>query len=106
MLLVMTKTWGSADFIYAIDRLEIDQGHERRDLVLPLYRRLMAEHETAEARVKVEEAKEQRHKEMTYSLEELKTPHWSTVPNFWITVAILVLTAIGAVASVLALFRK
>ena len=36
---------------------------------------------------------------------EAKRPHWSVAPNFWMTLAILVLTAIGATAAVIALFR-
>lgn len=39
-------------------------------------------------------------------LRELKKPHWSTVPIFWMTLVILILTAVGTIAAVISLFRR
>jgi hypothetical protein len=104
MLLEMTKTWSSADFIYAIQRLETDQPHEiQRGQLRELYWRLRAERAADEARVILEETNTRRHTELTRQLEELKKPHWSIVPNFGMTAAVLILTAIGVVAAIIGL---
>ncbi len=107
MLIEMTNTWSEADFLYAIERLEVDQPKdqpkERRDQVRELYRNLRVERQAKEARNASEEASAQRHDEISRRLEELKKPHWSIVPNFWMTAALLILTFIGAIAAVLAL---
>lgn len=52
-----------------------------------------------------EEKEEARHREIHGRLKELKKPHWSVAPNFWMTLVILVLTAIGSTAAVIALLR-
>jgi hypothetical protein len=44
-----------------------------------------------------EEKEETRHREIHDRLEELKRPHWTVLPNFW-------LTAISAVAAVAAAY--
>jgi hypothetical protein len=105
MLLQMTKNWSVADFIYAIDRLEVDQPTGRREQLRGLYRTLRVEREAVDARRSSEEANAKRHAELSARLEDLKSPHWSVVPNFRLTVAILVLTAIGVIIAVIALFR-
>jgi hypothetical protein len=46
-----------------------------------------------------------RHRELREQLEALKKPHWSAVPNFWMTLIILVLTAVGAVATVISILK-
>jgi hypothetical protein len=102
-LIEMTKTWSEADFLYAIDRLQTDQPKERRDQVRELYRNLRAERQVTDARIASEEANIQRHNEISKRLDDLKKPHWSIVPNFWITVLISILTAIAVIAAFLAL---
>ena len=52
-----------------------------------------------------EKADQERHRLIEGRLSELKMPHWSVAPNFWMTLVILILTAIGATAAVIALFR-
>jgi hypothetical protein len=96
-LMEMTKTWSPADFIYALDRLETDQPTERRAALRGLYRALMIERVELEARQAAEVANERRHGQISVRLQELKKPHWSVVPNFWMTLAVLILTAIGIV---------
>ena len=101
-----TKTWSEADFFYVLDRLDVDlsgQPQEIRDRLRVLYRTLLKENEEAEARLASETANAKRHAEIFRQLEELKKPHWSIVPNFWMTAAILVLTLIGVIAAILAL---
>ena len=90
-----TKNWNGADFAYAIDRLFSDQPAERRDALRPIYLRLLKSRQADESRVAAEEAANRRHNEISRRLDELRKPHWSVVPNFWLTVAILILTAIG-----------
>lgn len=102
-LIEMTKTWSEADFLYAIDRLQTDQPKERQDQVRELYRNLRAERQVTDARIASEEANIQRHNEISKRLDDLKKPHWSIVPNFWITVLISILTAIAVIAAFLAL---
>ena len=100
------RAWNEADFLYALDRIDsdlADQPNEARELVRVLYRTLRKDREEAEARMALESANIQRHAEISRRLEELKKPHWSIIPNFWMTLIILILTAIGAVATVLAL---
>jgi hypothetical protein len=101
-LIEMSKTWSGADFLYALDRLQTDQPTDRRAPLLELYRRLRAEREEEDARRAFEEASAQRHAEISHRLDELKRPHWSIVPNFWMTVAILVFTVIGVIVAILA----
>jgi len=102
-LIKKTKTWSEADFLYAIERLEVDLPKEMRDQVRGLYRNLLMERQATDARIVAEEASARRHDEISRRLEELKKPHWSIVPNFWMTAAILILTAIGVIAAFLAL---
>jgi hypothetical protein len=111
-LIEMTRTWSEADFLYAIERLQTDQQPERRDQLRELYWKLRNERLAADARMASEEANVQRHneiskrleelKEISSRLEELKKPHWSIVPNFWITAFILIVTVIGVIVAVLA----
>lgn len=99
-LIKMTKKWTEEDFLYAIERLEVDLPKEMRDQVRGLYRTLLMERQTADARIALDEASARRHEEISRRLQELKKPHWSIVPNFWITAAILILTAIGVIVAV------
>src|SRR5664280_2145466 len=110
-LIEMTKTWSEADILYAIDRLQTDQPKERRDQVRELYWNLRMERQATDARIDSEEASIQRHNEISKRLEELKEisrrlddlkkPHWSIVPNFWLTVAILIATIFGGIVTYL-----
>lgn len=103
-LIEMTKTWSEADILYAIERLQTDQ-RERQDHLREMYWDLRRERLATDARIASEEANIQRHNEISERLEklneisrlldDLKKPHWSIVPNFRITKAILILTAIG-----------
>jgi hypothetical protein len=104
-LLEMTKNWSEADFLYAIERLDSDQPQERRDELRGLYHKLRRERQAEEARKASEAASASRHEEVCCRLEELKNPHWSTVPNFWMTLAILVLTAAVVYLTYLAIRR-
>jgi hypothetical protein len=86
-----TKKWSEDDFLYALERVETDLpelSSEERNQIRSLYRNLRVERAS-------EEANARRHDEIFRQLEELKKPHWSIIPNFWVTVAILILTAIG-----------
>ena len=94
-LIKMTPTWSAADFLYAIERLEVDRPSSGRDKLRSLYRTLMTERESSVARATEEEVNGRRHIEMTQRLEELKKPHWTVLPNFWFTVV----SAIAAVAA-------
>ena len=111
-LIEMTKTWSVADILYAIERLQTDQ-RERQDQLRELYWDLRMEHLATDARIASEEANTQRHNEISKRLEELneiarrlddlKKPHWSIVPNFLLTVAILIATIFAGIVSYLAL---
>jgi hypothetical protein len=96
LLIEMTANWGEADFRYAIERLDIHQPKDRREVLRPLYRNLRSARE-------VEEVACERHNKISHQLEDLKKPHWSVTPNFWVTVAIFVLTLIAAVVAVIGL---
>jgi hypothetical protein len=101
-----SRNWSAGDFLYALERLGTDlndQPQEMRERLRGLYRTLLNEREAAEARMILEAANADRHTEIFRQLEELKKPHWSIVPNFWMTAAILVLTLIGVIAAILAL---
>jgi hypothetical protein len=111
-LVEMTKTWSEADILYAIDRLQTDQ-RERQDQLRDLYWDLRMERQATDSRIASEEANAQRHNEISKRLEELneisrrlddlKKPHWSIVPNFWVTAIILILTAILVIVGFLTL---
>lgn len=105
-LIKMTKTWSEEDFLYAIERVQTDLPEiqqERRDEIRGLYRTLLMECQAADARIAMEKANAQRHDALLHRLEELKKPHWSIVPNFWMTATILIFTIIGVIAALLAL---
>jgi hypothetical protein len=94
LLIKMTEKWSSEDFLYAFDRLNTDQPADRREALRTLYLELREKREADEARAVMEAAGIQRHEEISRKLEELKRPHWSIVPNFWMTLGILILTLI------------
>jgi hypothetical protein len=108
-LIKETKTWNEEDFFYAIERLQTNQPSERREQLRPLYWTRLKECQAADARMALEQANVQRHdeiskrldelNEISRQLKELKKPHWSIVPNFWLTAAILILTAIGIIVA-------
>lgn len=101
--------WSSADFLYALERIDIDvsgQPKEAFERLRTLYRTLLKERQDSEARLIAEEANIKRHTEMSRQLEELKKPHWSIVPNFWLTLGILILALLGLIISVIALYRQ
>lgn len=52
-----------------------------------------------ERKDKLEEA---RHREVKDQLAELKKPHWTTVPNFWITVVSALAAIVAAILAWLA----
>ncbi len=105
LLIEQTRDWSVADVVYAIERLDQDQPEDRREQLRGIYRALRIEREAAELRKVAEADTAKRHAELTARLDQLKKPHWSVTPNFYLTVVILVLTAIGAVAAVVALLR-
>jgi hypothetical protein len=104
-----TESWSAADVQYGIEYLDDHRDRVdwswQRDSVLPLLRDIRREKSEADSRAAAEEADERRFRNLSEKIEALKEPHWSTAPNFWLTVAILILTAIGATAAVLSLFR-
>lgn len=107
-LIRMTKSWNEEDFLYAIDRVQTDLVElpkEQQDQIRRLYRAQLKERQDENARVASEKASAQRHEEISRRLDELKNPHWSITPNFWMTAAILILTFIGVVVAILSLHR-
>jgi hypothetical protein len=88
----LTKDWSTSDFDYAFDQASRILGWDTR--LREILRILRTERETTE-----------QHAEIAAKLEALKKPHWSVAPNFWLTLAILILTAIGTIATVKMLFR-
>jgi hypothetical protein len=102
-LIGMTKNWSEADFLYGIERLDSDQPHDRREPLRVLYHKLHRERHAEEVRMDSEAANAKRHEELSRRLEELRKPHWSVVPNFWMTAGILILTTIAVIAAILGL---
>ena len=115
-LIRATKSWNEEDFLYAIDRIQTDLvslSKEQQDQIRGLYRTLLKERQDENARITSENASVQRHQEISKRLEELKEisrrlddlkkPHWSIIPNFWITVVISILTAILVILGFFAL---
>ena len=111
-----TKSWNEEDFLYAMGRIQtvlVGLSREEQNQIRGLYRTLLKERQDENARIASENASVQRHQELSKRLEELneisrrlddlKKPHWSIVPNFWFTVLISILTAVGVVAAFLAL---
>jgi hypothetical protein len=106
-----TRLWGSADFLYAIGRVHVDlQAIAKRDEMLSIYKRLRdecverearAESESANAKrhAEAERANPERHAEIARRLDKLKEPHWTVLPNFWLT---LIAAVAGVVAAALA----
>lgn len=82
------------------------QSKETYERLRFLYRTLLQEREEYEARWIAEEANARRHEEISRQLKELKKPHWSIVPNFWLTFGILILALLGLIVSVIALCRQ
>lgn len=101
-----TKEWSAADFLYAIQHLTMYVAESDRAEMRSLFKTLRKERTDADARLALEEANAQRHGEISHRLNELKKPHWSIVPNFWMTMAILILTAIGVGFAVITAFRR
>ena len=52
-------------------------------------------HETTLLKIVEEEVEKRRHKEMAMHLKELREPHWTLVPTFWLVI-------IGCTASIIA----
>jgi hypothetical protein len=70
-LIETTKTWNEADFLYALERINIqlpDQPKEMREQLRALYRTLRKERAEADARLASEVASTQRHAEMSRGL--------------------------------------
>ena len=95
LLIKMTEKWNTGDFLYAIDRLSTDQPADRREALRPIYMHLWEKRKADEAQAVLDAIEAQRHEDISRKLEELKRPHWSIVANFWMTVAILILTVIA-----------
>jgi len=96
-LIKETQKWSGADFLFAIDRVDVVlSGHpqEIRDQLRSLYKTMRNEREAADERAASETVSTQRHVEISRRLDELKKPHWSSAWNFWMTAAILILTLI------------
>lgn len=104
-----TREWSSADFLYSLERLDSDvssQNKEMHEGLRALYRTLLQEREDSEARNVLEEANVKRYAEISRRLEELKKPHWSIVPNLWLTFGILILALFGLIVSIVAVYRQ
>jgi len=111
-----TKSWNEEDFLYAMGRIQTDLvglSREEQNQIRGLYRILLKERQDENARIASENASVQRHQEISKRLNELneisrrlgelKKPHWSITPNFWMTATILILTFIGVVVAILSL---
>ena len=101
----VTKDWSSADFLHALDRLGVKPPLGDIPHMRDLCRTMRAEREAEEARVRADEITAQRHSELTQHLDDLKRPHWSVIPNFWITVVSAVAAVVAAVGVWLALLK-
>jgi hypothetical protein len=104
-LIKMTKAWSASDFLYAIERLQVDQPKERRDSLFNLYRNLRKDREEEEGRLAVEQLSAKRYADIVGRLDEIKRPHWTITPNFWMTVVILIISVIGVFVAVWAAGR-
>lgn len=94
-LLELTKNWNDTDFLYALERVEIKHPEAQRAELRALYHRLRREQMAAAERMAMADLNARRHEEIASRLQELRKSHWSVVPNFWLTLAILGLTALG-----------
>jgi hypothetical protein len=104
-LIKETKNWNTADFLEALERLDVDltdHPKEIRDQLRLLYRSLRSEREATEERAASEVLNTQRHIEISRRLDELKKPHWSIAWNFWMTAAILIFTVVLVITAILA----
>lgn len=106
-----TREWSLDHFDKALDSLDHSPTHgsdwdRRHPKVHEIIRRLRAECADALARAAGEAANEVRHDALLSRIEQLKRPHWSVIPNFWMTAIILLLTAVGATAAVWSLVRQ
>lgn len=88
-----TRDWSSADFEYACDRYAIGAPGERE---LPALREIWSRLRSERRR---EELGLEQLTDIKGELDKLKNPHWSVVPIFWMTVIILILTAVAALRS-------
>lgn len=103
-LIQRTHDWNTNDYIYALRVLERSSHMENRDALVKEYQKLLFARRDEEG-IELSEANSQdRQTELLDSLEELKRTHWSTAPNFWMTVVILILTAISAAAAIMPFF--
>ncbi len=91
--------------LYAIERLQVDQPKERRDSLFNLYRNLRKDREEEEGRLAVEQLSAKRYADIVGRLDEIKRPHWTITPNFWMTVVILIISVIGVFVAVWAAGR-
>jgi hypothetical protein len=90
-----TLGWSSRDFSYAVSRLHVDLARDLRDPMLPLYRSLLAERLSEEAREQDQKRQKAMHLQLKEAVEKVSKPHWTVLPNFW-------LTCIGACAGIAA----
>jgi hypothetical protein len=90
-----TAAWSVADFDYAIDRGPFFHRNSW-DAVRGPYQSLRQERAEADARASAQEMESQRHVEITSHLRELKKPHWTVTPGFWVAFAAMVFAAIAA----------
>lgn len=86
-----------------LERIDTKQPAAQREELRTLYHKLRRDRLAFEERKTTDEANACRHDEVLKKLEDLKRPHWSVVPNFWMTVAILLLTGIGVILTLLVL---
>ncbi|HEY3855968.1 MAG TPA: hypothetical protein VGO67_16380 [Verrucomicrobiae bacterium] len=100
LLIEMTKTWNAADFLYAIERLQVDQPKDRRDPLLDLYRNLRRERADVDARLAAEVSSAKRHADLVLRLDEIKKPHWTLAPNFWIGTVILAVSVLAVFVAI------
>lgn len=98
-IVCQTRDWNTADIEYAINRLQTDcRIKEQEEGLREIWNRLRAERRR-------EELDAERHSKVLEQIEVLKKSHWSVVPNFWMTVVILILTGVAAVAAVMSLLE-
>ena len=91
----MTKDWSTADFDYGMSRLDVDTNIINRLAMRDLLRMIRSGREFAELQELAEAEEERRHGAVKARLDELKKPHWTVLPSFWLTL----ISAIAAVAA-------
>lgn len=98
----MTANWRPEHFMHALDCLR-SLATDRQVAMAPIYRNLLTRCEENAARANAEAVTRRRHDEITTRLAELKRPHWTVLPNFWLTLVSALAAIVAAVCAAIAL---